>query len=256
MAIDKELTEKEYLASYDPRTFPPQAVTVDAVLFTIRDEVLCTLLVERGGHPFKGYWALPGGFVNENEDLDDAARRELNEETGVREFTGHFEQLRTYGTPGRDPRTRIFSIAYLGMLPDPGDPVAGDDAHNARWWPITEVNGKIELSCGQLAFDHARILTDGLERARAKLEYSTLALAFVGKSFTMSDLRRVYEAVWGRKLHEANFRRKVLSTSDFVVPTGRTILGGRGQPVELYRHGTGRILHPPMLRPGNFYEIA
>jgi 8-oxo-dGTP diphosphatase len=258
MAIDKELTEKEYLASYDRRAFPLQSVAADVVLLTIRGGMLCVLLVERGGHPFRGYWALPGGFVNKDEDLDDAARRELAEETGVSEFTGHFEQLRTYGAPKRDPRARTFSVAYLGILPDPGDPVAADDARNAKWWPTAdiEVIGRAELPHGRLAFDHFDIFSDGLERARAKLEYSTLALSFVEEPFTMGDLRRVYEAVWGRKLHEANFRRKVLSANDFVVPTGQTTSVGRGQPVELYRRGTGRVLYPPMLRPDNPYEIA
>lgn len=248
---EREQTEAEYLASYNPRAFPPQSVTVDMVLLTIRDGALSVLLIERGGHPFKGYWALPGGFVGSDEGLDEAARRELAEETGLEEFPGHFEQLRTYGAPARDPRMRVFSVAYLGFMPNLPAPMAADDAAQARWWPIAdlEVTDGDELTYDQLAFDHSAILLDGLDRARAKLEYSTLATSFVKSPFTISELRRVYEAVWGVKLHDANFRRKVLSTEGFVVPTGGRKSIGRGPGVQLYRPGEGKILFPPMLRP-------
>lgn len=218
------------------------ALTVDIVLFTLRDGLLDVLLVERRHDPFLGRWALPGGFVETDEDLEAAARRELAEETGVDRFAGHLEQLRTYATPGRDPRGRVATVAHLAFAPDLPSPIAGSDAAGARWWPVD--------ACPDLAFDHDVILADGLERVRAKLEYTTLAGAFVTEPFTIADLRGVYEAVWGVHLDVPNFRRKVLSTPDFVVDTGERRPVGRGRPAAIYRRGDAVFLHPPMLRPG------
>ena len=163
--------EQEFLESYDPGAFAPVAVTVDVVALTIRDGRLHVLLVERGGHPFAGWRALPGGFV-QDETLDAAALRELAEETGLRPGEAvldreHLEQLRSYGDPGRDPRMRVVSVAYLAFAPSLPDPRAGGDASGAFWVPVDEV--------GELAFDHAVVLADGLDRARSKLEYTPLA---------------------------------------------------------------------------------
>jgi 8-oxo-dGTP diphosphatase len=218
------------------------ALTVDVVLCTIRDEQLSVLLVERGVAPFAGTWALPGGFVLDDEDLDQAARRELGEETGLDAFDGHLEQLRTYAAPDRDPRGRVVTVAHLAFVPDLPTPVAGSDASGARWWPVDE-------HLPALAFDHHAILRDGVERARAKLEYTTLATSFVAEPFTIGDLREVYEAVWGVDLDGPNFRRKVLSTPGFVVDTGERVSVGRGKPAARYRRGVATELHPAMLRP-------
>lgn len=238
--------EAEFLANYDPSRWPSVAVAVDIVLFTIRNGRLSVLLIERGDFPYKQSWALPGGFV-EDEDLDEAALRELEEETGMSDFPHHLEQLRTYGTPGRDPRTRVMSCAYVGFMPDLPSPVAGSDAAAARFWAVEDLNA---ADGPALAFDHARIIADGLERARAKLEYTPLATSFTEEPFTLAELRRVYEAVWGTELHAGNFRRKVLSTQGFVEPLGSkaapTEAGGR--PAELYRRGDATLLHPAMLR--------
>jgi len=204
---------------------------------------LCALLVRRGVPPYRGRWALPGGFVHAAEDLPDAAERELAEETGLRGPAGHLEQLASYGAPGRDPRGRVVTVAYLALLPDLPTPVAGTDATNAQWQPAADA---CSLS---LAFDHSAILADGVERARAKLEYSALATAFCPAEFTIAQLREVYEAVWGTALDPRNFHRKVTSTQRFVVPTGRWTTGERGRPAQLYRRGTATLLHPPMLRP-------
>lgn len=239
--------EAAFLGSYDPRAFPPVAVTVDVALLTIRQGQLSVLLVRRGGHPFKACWALPGGFVAHDEGLDAAAMRELSEEAGVAAAPWHLEQLKTYGLPGRDPRMRVVSVAYLGLMPDLPRPLAGTDADEARFWPVSDL---AEDEAPQLAFDHEVIVADAVERARAKLEYTSLATAFVEEPFTISDLRRVYEAVWCVDLHPANFRRKVLSAHGFVVPTGEERPTGRGR-AELYRRGTVTQLHPPMLRPGD-----
>jgi 8-oxo-dGTP diphosphatase len=234
--------ERAFLASYDPSAFPPVAVTVDVVILTILDGQLSVLLIRRGDHPYRGRWAIPGGFVEPGETLDAAARRELKEETGI-DAGVHIEQVAAYGDPGRDPRLRVVSVAYVAMVPDVAGPRAGSDASDARLWPLAAVRERRRVP---LAFDHGRILADAVERARAKLETTSLATTFLDDPFTIADLRRVYETVWGVRLHAANFRRKVLSTPGFVVPTGE--VRGRGR-AELYRRGTVARLHPAILRP-------
>lgn len=239
------------------------ALTVDIVLCTIAQGALSILLVQRAVEPFRGSWALPGGFVLDGEDLDAAARRELAEEMGVSAFDGHLEQLRTYAAPSRDPHGRVAAVAHLALIPDLPSPPAGSDAAGARWWPVEELRLDRRAAAARtgpttqngsdpgpaLAFDHATIVADGIERARAKLEYTTLATAFVPEPFTLGDLREVYEAVWGVDLDVANFRRKVLSTDGFVVDTGERVSVGRGRPAARYRRGPATALHPAMLRP-------
>ncbi|WP_422753920.1 NUDIX hydrolase [Micromonospora sp. WMMD708] len=223
--------------------YPPFAVTVDLVVLTVRADALHLLLVRRGIPPDQGRWALPGGFVGIDEDLPDAAARELTEETGLPEPVGHLEQLGTYGRPGRDPRGRVVTVAWLALLPDLPTPVAGSDAASAEWMPVSR------LAPGQLAFDHDLIVADGLERARAKLEYTPLAGAFCPPEFTVAQLRAVYETVWGTRLDPRNFHRKVTGTPGFVSPVGRATEGDRGRPAQLFRRGPATRLHPPMLRP-------
>ena len=235
--------EQAFLTTYDPRGFPPVAVAVDLVILTVRHGDLCVLLVRRGAPPQRGRWALPGGFIRPHETLDQAAGRELVEETGLR-TDSHLEQLASYGDPDRDPRMRVVSVAYLAMIPDLPQPTAGTDASDARYWPIIN----LEHGGPALAFDHNRILTDAVERVRAKLEYTSLGTAFLDEPFTIADLRRVYETIWGVPLHPANFRRKVLSTPGYVIPTHEKTATGRGW-AELYTRGTTTQLHPPILRP-------
>ncbi|MEV4491022.1 NUDIX domain-containing protein [Micromonospora coxensis] len=243
------MDEQEFLAAYDPSAYPSTAVTVDVVALTIRDGALHLLLIRRAAPPYEGHWALPGGFVHPDEDLTTGARRELAEETGLggdRLRRVHLEQLGSYGTPDRDPRMRIVSVAHLAFAPDLPDPVADTDAADAIWLPVTA------LSSRQLAFDHDRIIADGLERARSKLEYTPLATRFLEPEFTISELRGVYETVWGHPLHAGNFHRKVLSVPGFVESTGASTErgGARGGPrAKLYRAGDARLLHPALLRP-------
>ncbi|MEV7374452.1 NUDIX domain-containing protein [Streptomyces sp. NPDC090301] len=276
---------------YDPSAFPPFAVTVDLVVLTVRRHALCTLVVRRGEEPYRGRWALPGGFVREDEDLGGAAARELVEETGlcahdpaapppVPSNGAHLEQLATYGAPDRDPRMRVVSVAHLALAPDLPAPRAGGDANSARWAPVEELLGEDVLAgaaeagaaLGEggaedsgdevgdggdgkeggpvaLAFDHARILADGVERARSKIEYSSLATAFCPPEFTVGELRRVYEAVWGVALDPRNFHRKVTGTPGFLVPAGGTTTRQGGRPAQLFRAGGATLLNPPMLRP-------
>ena len=238
--------EREFLASYDPTSFPPFAVTVDVVLLTVRHGELSVLLVERDTHPFRGALALPGGFVLPDEDLDAAAVRRLDRETGVRREAAHMEQLGAYGHPRRDPRMRVVSVAYLVFAPDLPPPVPGSGTRSVSWVPVREVDP------ASLAFDHDRVLAAGVERARAKLEYTPLAAAFVGEEFTVAELRHVYEAVWGRPLDPRNFHRKVTGTKGFLVPVGRPAPVGPegGRPAALFRRGGATLLHPAMLRPG------
>jgi 8-oxo-dGTP diphosphatase len=186
---------------------------------------------------------LPGGFVLADEDLEAAARRELGEETGLVGFTGYLEQLGTYGAPGRDPRGRVIAVAYLALAPDLPTPEAGSDAAAAEWAPV-------ESLAGALAFDHERILHDGIDRARAKLEYTPLASAFCTGTFTIAELRHVYEVVWGVELDPRNFHRKVTSTAGFVEPVSETTTRDGGRPAQLYRVGRAEVLHPPLMRPG------
>ena len=218
------------------------AVTVDLVLFTIREDRLCALMVRRRSPPYRGKWALPGGFVEEDEGLVDAAKRELGEETGLDDVRVHLEQLATYGDPGRDPRGRIVSVVHLAFGPELPEPRAGDDAAAARWRPVDE------LLSSRLAFDHGRILADGLERARAKLEYTPLATAFVGEDFTVAELRHVYEVVWGKTLDPRNFHRKVTGSPGMLEPTGGRTTRNAGRPAQLYRRGDATLLNPPITR--------
>ncbi len=254
------------MSPYDPSAFPPFAVTVDLVVLTVRRHALCALIVRRGEQPYQGRWALPGGFVREDEDLGAAARRELAEETGLCAHDAgtpppengggaHLEQLATYGDPGRDPRMRVVSVAHLALAPDLPAPRPGGDANSARWSPVGELLdaeaavAREDESSASLAFDHGRILADGVERARSKIEYSSLATAFCPPEFTVGELRRVYEAVWGVALDPRNFHRKVTGTPGFLVPSGGTTTRQGGRPAQLFRAGGATLLNPPMLRP-------
>ncbi|WP_369199380.1 NUDIX domain-containing protein [Streptomyces sp. PU-14G] len=247
---------------YDPSAFPPFAVTVDLVVLTVRKDALWSLVVRRGEPPYQGRWALPGGFVRDDEGLEAAASRELAEETGLRSQAceghrggAHLEQLATYGAPQRDPRMRVVSVAYLVLAPDLPSPVAGGDARSARWSPsdtlldAPEGLGRDAEQQASLAFDHGQILQDGVERARSKIEYSSLATAFCPPEFTVGELRRVYEAVWGVALDPRNFHRKVTGTPGFLVPTGGTTTRQGGRPAQRFRTGEATVLNPPMLRP-------
>jgi 8-oxo-dGTP diphosphatase len=222
--------------------YPPFYVTVDLVILTIREGAFSVLLVERGGEPFAGQWALPGGFVHVDEDLADAAYRELEEETGLARDAVHLEQLATFGRPDRDPRHRVVSAAYLAVGADLPEVRGGSDASDARWWQVSDALRH------DVAFDHREILETGVERARAKLEYSDLALRFVPRRFTLPELQAVYEAVWGTELDPRNFVRKVARTERFVRETGEARRGARGRPAKLYEAAGATELVPPMRR--------
>jgi len=199
------------------------SVTADVIIFTLRGEDLQALLVRRKHPPFKGMWAIPGGFVHIDESLEEAALRELEEETGVRDV--YLEQLYTFGDIDRDPRGRVITVAYFALVPaDAVHPHAGDDASETRWWSVYDLPS--------LAFDHAEILTYALQRLRYKLEYTAVGFELLPEAFTLSELQAAYEIILGEKLDKRNFRRKILG-AEVIEETGgyRT---GEGRPAKLY----------------------
>lgn len=200
-------------------------VTVDIVIFALREWELHVLLIERGVPPFEGRWALPGGFVRDGESLEAAARRELEEETGMRDV--YLEQLYTFGEPRRDPRGRVITVAYYALLTTEAAPlVAGTDAGAARWMPARKHP--------PLAFDHEQILGYALERLANKLEYTTAGFQLLPKKFTLGQLQRVYEAVLGRTLDKRNFRRKI-ALLGVLKPLQEWVQDGPSRPAQLYR---------------------
>jgi 8-oxo-dGTP diphosphatase len=205
-------------------------VAVDVVIFTIRDGVLHVLLVRRAGAPFAGRYAIPGGFVDEGESLDAAARRELDEETGVRDV--YLEQLYSFGEPGRDPRGRVITVAYVALIAvDHAALQAGSDAAEARWFSVE--------SLPPLAFDHGRILAYAIERLRNKLEYTTVGFQLLPARFTLGELQAVYEAILGRRIDKRNFRRKIALLG--IVTPLKELRGTGRKPARLYRFSAKRF---------------
>lgn len=198
-------------------------VTVDVVLFTIRDRQLNLLLIKRLAKPFEHRYALPGGFVLENESLDAAAIRELREETGVTDV--YLEQLYTFGDPKRDPRGRVITIAYYALVTQNHVLQAGTDASDASWFPITALP--------PLAFDHAKIVQSAHQRIRNKLDYTNVGFELLPERFTLTELQLVHEAILGQPLDKRNFRRKIVQQG-IVKPTKQFQATGR-KPAQLYR---------------------
>jgi len=205
-------------------------VTVDIVIFTLREGSLQVLLVKRGVPPFEAQYAIPGGFIRGAESLEEAALRELHEETGVRNV--FLEQLYTFGDPKRDPRGRVITVAYYALIAsDKLSLVAGADAAEAQWFPASSVPS--------LAFDHKSILDYALERLRNKLEYTTVGFQLLPKKFTLGELQAVYEAILGRPLDKRNFRRK-LALLGILKPLREWQRAGR-KPAQLFRFAAARF---------------
>ncbi len=218
--------------------YPRPAVTVDVILFTFLHDCLQVLLVQRRRQPFRGCWALPGGFVDENEDLQDGARRELQEETGVSDI--YLEQLYTFGESGRDPRGHVISVANLALLSaDRARTLriqGRDDAADARWWDI--------YNLPSLAFDHDQILGYALQRLRWKLEWTALGFLLLPAEFTLSELQQVYETSLGETLDKRNFRRKMLASSvdgQRIIEETGGLRAGDHRPAKLYRFSAKAI---------------
>lgn len=197
-------------------------VTVDVVLFTIRDRRLHLLLIKRLAKPFENRYALPGGFVREDESLDAAAIRELREETGVGDV--YLEQLYTFGDPKRDPRGRVITVAYYALVPHNQVLRAGTDASDAAWFPVTELP--------PLAFDHRKIAEYAHQRIRNKLDYTNVGFELLPERFTLTELQLVHEAILGQALDKRNFRRKIIQKG-IAKPTKEWQQTGR-KPAQLY----------------------
>lgn len=235
--------EKAFLEKYDPAAFPRPAVAVDLVILTIVDAELRLLLVKRKEPPFEGRWALPGGFVRvgdghrrQGEDVDAAAARELEEETGLDRQRVYLEQLYTFGKAGRDPRMRVISVAYFALVrPDLAPLVrAGGDVSKAEWF---EVSAAQKLS---LAFDHEEILETALKRIAGKLEYSDIAFSLVPPTFTIPELRSVYELVARQRFDPGNFRRRfhrMLETGLLEKAPGKRITASKPAAVFRFKRG-------------------
>jgi 8-oxo-dGTP diphosphatase len=221
--------------------YPRAALTVDCVVFGFDGGELQVLLIRRGLAPFKDKWALPGGFVRVEETLDDAARRELEEETGLREV--FLEQLYTFGTVKRDPRERVVSVAYFALV-KPGAVTAATDAAEAKWFPVSDLPS--------LAFDHADILTTALTRLRGKLTYQPIGFELLPPKFTLTQLQRLYEAVLGEPLDKRNFRKKALSY-DLLIPLQEKHQEGPHRPAQLYRFDPVR--YQRLKRSGFLFEL-
>ncbi|GAB4521159.1 MAG: NUDIX domain-containing protein [Anaerolineales bacterium] len=206
---------------------PRPALTVDVVIFTLQEGELRVLLVQRAQPPFQGMWALPGGFVNVEESLEDAALRELSEETGLAGEC-YLEQLYTYGDPQRDPRERVVSVTYFSLVS--GDRVlAGpekSDAQSARWLPVNDLP--------PLAFDHTEIVHYALRRLRYKLEYTAVGFELLPEQFTLTELQQTYEIILDEPLDKRNFRRRILEAN--VIEATDDLRSGPGRPARLYRY--------------------
>ena len=205
--------------------YPHPAVTTDIVIFTIRQDELKVLLIKRAMPPFQGEWALPGGFVNLDESLEAGARRELEEETGVKGV--YLEQLYTFGAPDRDPRERVITVAYYALIPsDKIEIRAATDAEGVSWFGLQEVP--------DLAFDHEHILKAAHQRVAAKLDYSTIAFQFMPKTFTLTELQQVNELILREPVDKRNFRKRILSLN-LIKETGKARKTGAHRPAKLYR---------------------
>lgn len=206
--------------------YPHPAVSTDIVIFTILDDRLQVLLIRRAAEPFRGAWALPGGFVEIDEDLEAGALRELEEETGIRDI--YLEQLYTFGHPGRDPRERVITVAYYALVPfdQLGEIKAASDAAATAWHPL----GRLPKT----AFDHNRIIEAARRRLVAKLDYSNIALQFLPSRFSLGELQQVHEVITGESLDKRNFRKRILGAG-YLLDTGKVRRGNRCRPARLYR---------------------
>jgi 8-oxo-dGTP diphosphatase len=209
---------------YDVTKYDKPSVTVDIVVFTILNDSLKILLVKRKEWPFENMYALPGGFVKMNETLDDAAVRELKEETGVKDI--YLEQLYSFGDVNRDPRTRVITVSYMALID--GESIklsAGTDAIDAKWFDVLELP--------KLGFDHNKIINYAFERLKSKLSYSNIAFSLLPEFFTLTQTQKVYEILLGHNIDKRNFRKKIESLK-LIVPTNKIQMGTH-RPAKLYK---------------------
>jgi 8-oxo-dGTP diphosphatase len=210
---------------YDVSKYERPSVTVDVLMMSLRQRDLQILLIKRRSWPYEGMWAIPGGFVNIDESLESAAKRELQEETGVQDV--YLEQLYTFGEPERDPRTRVITVVYFALLDTERLQVkAASDAADVGWFSVYDLPS--------LAFDHDEIIEYALNRLRGKLDYTTIAFNLLPEQFTLRELQQVYEIILHKKLDKRNFRKKILATG-ILEDTGAKKMEGTHRPARLYR---------------------
>jgi len=219
------VSEKEFLKEYSAEKYERPSVTVDIMVFTVKEGKLHVLLIKRATHPFRDMFALPGGFVGPHEDLETAAMRELSEETNVKGI--HLKQFGAFGKPGRDPRTRVITVAYVALIRSEHIRLLSRaDASDAVWTPVSSLPEK-------MAFDHREILTQGLDYLREKLEYgSDIAFQVMPTAFTLSELQHIYEIILGEKMDKRNFRKKMFSLSLLKKAKGKKT--GVHRPAQLF----------------------
>lgn len=212
-------------------TYPRPAVTVDIVIFSLHEKILQVLLIQRAEEPYQGMWALPGGFMKMDESLEEAAYREMEEETGLK--NAYLEQLFTYSEPHRDPRGRVITVAYFALVPLNATirTSGGSDASQAKWHPMHDLP--------QLAFDHAQIIDYAYQRLRYKLEYTAVGFELLPDEFTLSELQQTYEMILGEKLDKRNFRRRMLQAE--IIEATQGLRTGEGRPARLYRYRTDAV---------------
>lgn len=218
--------------TYDVTKFDRPSVTVDVLFFTVKDNKLQVLLIKRAAWPFEGYWALPGGFVNMNEDLEHAAQREIFEECGVKDL--FLEQLFTFGDPKRDPRTRVITVAYYALAPSEEiKNIQKDEVREAKYFPVDDLP--------KMAFDHKKIIGVGFERLRNKIGYSNIVFGLLPIVFSLSEVQNIYEVIYGRKIDKRNFRKWMLS-SGLLVSTEKKMSGLAHRPALLYKFAKREVV--------------
>lgn len=209
--LNENVEEANFLKNYNPDKYQKPSVTVDILIFRLVNDSVDILLIKRKKSPYKEFWAFPGGFVNINESLEDAAKRELLEETNVKNV--YLEQLYTFGDVERDPRMRVISVSYMALLNENDiekfNEKAGDDAKELQWFNINELLNGIEDNSIKLAFDHEKIFKLAIERLRGKIDYTNIAFQLLPKEFSMLELQNVYEQILNKKLYTPNFRRNM-----------------------------------------------
>lgn len=224
--------------------YPRPSLTVDCIIFGLdKSSRLKVLLIQRAKDPFKNHWALPGGFVDENETLEAAALRELQEETGVSDV--FIEQLFTFGTPGRDPRGRVVTVAYYALINLAEHKIGADtDAQDVKWFPINELP--------PLAFDHAEILETAITRLRSKLRYQPVGFELLAEKFTLTQLQKLYETILDKDLNKRNFRTKILKMD--ILKEENILRGVAHRPAQLYSFDKNK--YQTYLNQGFNFEIS
>ena len=221
------ISEKEYLETYNPKDYDRPSIAVDLLVFTIEDDRLKIVLIERKEHPFRNMLSLPGTFVGINESLDEAAKRAACDKIGLSDI--YFEQLYTWGDVNRDPRMRIISVSYLSFVPiDKIKLIQGKNTVSVALYDVDEILGTDK----EIAFDHRRIIEYGRERIKNKVKYSKIAFEFLPEEFTLPELQKIYEILLDKELHKAAFRRKM---ADVVEETDRMTEGNAHRPSKYYR---------------------